>query len=340
MPRMTYGEAAKRAILEEMRADPRVFVMGQDIQTGLYADAISEFGAERIRNTPICETGFYGAGIGAALTGMRPVIEGAFSPFLYSAMDQIVNQAAKSRYMFGGQACVPIVMRSVASYTVASAAHHSDRPWGIFAQVPGLKIIVPTTARDVRGLLRSAIRDDNPVLCFDDYTLYGVQGEVPDDDITVPIGKARIRRAGSDVSVVALAAAVEHALAAAQTLQAEGVSLEVIDLRTVVPWDRTAVFESVAKTGRLIVVDPAPLTCGVAAEIVASVAEHLFDSLRAPALRLTAPNIPVPFSPDLERLMYPSQQGIAAAARKLCEEAASRRTRSTALRELAVVESR
>lgn len=317
MSEITYLEAAKQAILEEMRSNPRVFIMGQDVQTGSYADAMQELGPERIRNTPICETGFYGAGIGAALTGMRPVIEGAFSTFLYSAMDQIANQAAKSRYMFGGQASVPLVIRSFVAYTNASAAHHSDRPWGLFAQVPGLKIIVPATPYDAKGLLKSAIRDGNPILCFHDVTLSGSHGEVPDGDYTVPIGAADIKHVGSDLTVVALAAAVHHSLAAAQTLESEGISVEVVDLRTVVPLDRRTILESVAKTGRLVVVDPAPGTCSVASEVAATVAENAFEHLKAPIVRLTAPDIPVPFSPDLERLMYPTAESIAAAARKL-----------------------
>ncbi len=318
MPTMTYADAGKQAIVEEMRADERVFVMGQDLQTSTYADVLQEFGAERVRNTPISEIGFYGAGIGAALTGMRPVVEAAFSTFFYSAMDQIANQAAKSRYMFGGQASVPLVIRGLVAYTIGSAAHHSDRPWGLFAQVPGLKIIVPSTPYDVKGLLKAAIRDGNPVLCFDDYTLFGTRGEVPEGDYTVPIGIAEVKRVGADVTVVALAGAVHHALAAAGELEREGISMEVVDIRSVVPLDRNTVLESVRKTGRLIVVDPAPGTCSVASEIAASVAEYAFDRLRAPIIRLTAPDVPVPFSPDLERLMYPTAEKVAAAARKLC----------------------
>lgn len=324
MSQITYAEAAKHAILEEMRSNSRVFVMGQDVQTGSYADAAQEFGTERIRNTPICESGFYGAGIGAALTGMRPVIEGAFSTFFYSAMDQIANQAAKSRYMFGGQASVPIVIRGFVAYSIAAAAHHSDRPWGLFAQVPGLKIIVPTTPYDVKGLLKSAIRDGNPVLCFDDFTLLGLLGEVPEEDYTVPIGVADIKRTGSDLTIVALAAAVHHSLTAAVALESEGISAEVVDIRTVVPLDRRSILKSVAKTGRLVVVDAAPGTCSVASEVAATVAENAFDRLKAPIIRLTAPDIPVPFSPDLERLMYPTAESIADAARKVCGYRASR----------------
>lgn len=319
MSLITYGEASKRAVVDEMRRDSRVFVMGQDVQTGVYADVLRELGSERIRNTPICEAGFYGAAIGAALTGMRPVVEGAISTFFYSAMDQIANQAAKSRYMFGGQANVPLVMRATVAYTIAAAAHHSDRPWGLFAQVPGLKIIVPSTPYDANGLLKSAIRDGNPVLCFDDCTLSGLQGEVPDVEYTVALGVADIKRAGSDLTVVALAAAVHHSLAAAEALEGEGISVEVVDVRTVAPLDRQTILTSVAKTGRLVVVDPAPGTCSLASEVAATVAENVFDRLKAPVIRLTAPDIPVPFCPDLERLMYPTADTIAAAARKLCD---------------------
>src|SRR5690349_2589331 len=271
MSTLTYIDASKQAIVEEMRRDPRVFVMGQDVRSGMYADVVKEFGEERLRNTPVSETGFYGAGIGAALTGMRHVIEAAFCTFFYSAMDQIANQAAKSRYMFGGQASVPLVIRGLVAYSVAAAAHHSDRPWGLFAQIPGLKIVVPATPYDAKGLLKSSIRDANPVLCFDDITLLGIQGEVPDADFTVPLGVASIKRAGSDVTIVGLAAAVHHSLAAAQVLEGEGISAEVIDIRTVVPLDWKTILGSVYRTGRLVVVDPAPRTCSVASEVAASV---------------------------------------------------------------------
>lgn len=330
MSMITYREAAREAVIEEMRSNPRVFVMGQDVQTGSYATAVSEFGRERIRNTPISEAGFYGAGIGAALTGMRPVIEAAFSTFFYSAMDQIVNQAAKSRYMFGGQASVPLVIRSFVAYSIAAAAHHSDRPWGLFAQVPGLKIVVPSTAHDAKGLLKSAIRDGNPVLWFDDFTLLGQLGEVPVGEYTIPLGVADIKRLGADVTIVALGAAVQQSLAAAQQLEREGIEAEVVDIRTVVPLDRAAILDSVAKTGRLVVVDPAPGTCSVASEVAATVAEGAFESLRAPILRLTAPDIPVPFSPHLERLMFPTEEKIVAAVRKVCGPRDSARWQSSA----------
>lgn len=319
MSQTTYAQAALAAILEEMRADPRVFVMGEDLHACAYAEATREFGTERIRNTPICEGAFIGAGIGAALTGLRPVIEATVATFLYSAMDQIANQAAKSRYMFGGQASVPLVIRATSYYGVGSAAHHSDRPWGLFAQLPGLKVVVPSTSYDVKGLLKSAIRDGNPVLCFDDATLVGSSGEVPTDDYVVPLGVADIKRPGTDVTVVAVAGAVHHSLAAAQLLAEKGISLEVIDVRTVVPLDRRTIIESVSRTGRLIAVDPAPGTCSVASEIAATIAEHAFEFLTAPVVRLTAPDVPVPFSPTLEQLLYPTSLSIAAAAYKLCD---------------------
>lgn len=306
-----------QAIRGEMRANPRVFVMGEDIQLGVYGDfGLKEFGPERVRNTPISECGFIGAGVGAALTGMHPIIDIECSAFLYSAMDQIVSQVAKSRYMFGGQASVPLVIRAAVLY--ALAAHHSDRPWGMFAQVPGLTIIVPSTPYDLKGLLKSAIRGQNPVLCFEEVVLRQQQGEVPDGDYTVPIGVAEVKRIGTDLSIVTLGASVHASLAAAESLEREGLSVEVVDIRTVVPLDRHTILDSVIKTGRLVVVDPAPGMCSVASEVSAIVAEHAFDRLKAPIVRLTAPHVPVPFSPDLQRLMLPNAERIVSAAIKLC----------------------
>lgn len=319
MAEITYLEAVMQAIREEMQENPRVFVMGQDVRSGIFGDfGMNQFGRERVRDTPVSEAGFFGAGIGAALTGMRPVIEAAFSTFLYSAMDQIVNQAAKSRYMFGGQASVPIVIRALVAYGVSMAAHHSDRPWALFAQVPGLKIIVPSTPYDAKGLLKSAIRDGNPVLCFEDMTLRNLPGEVPDREYTIPLGLADIKSPGSDLTIVAVAAAVQHSLKAASLLKEDGISAEVVDVRTIVPLDRRTILESVTKTGRMLVVDPAPRTCSVASEVAATVAESAFNCLKGPIVRLTAPDIPVPFSYELEQLMYPTAETIATAARELC----------------------
>jgi pyruvate/2-oxoglutarate/acetoin dehydrogenase E1 component len=315
---MTYIQAVVQAVCEEMRNDSRVFVMGEDVESTFYADAVREFGPERVRNTPISEAGFIGAGVGAALTGLRPVIEAAFAPFLYSAMDQIVSQAAKSRYMFGGQASVPIVIQAFVAYGMAAAAHHSDRPWALFSQVPGLKIIVPSCPYDAKGLVKAAIRGGNPTLCFHDMGLFNHCADVPDTEYTVPLGSAAVRRRGSDLTIICLANSVNHSLEASTILEREGTSAEVVDLRCVVPLDRIAVLESVRKTGRLLVVDPAPLTCSVASEILATVADSAFASLKAPPVRLTAPDTPVPFSPALETLLYPTVDTVVSAARRIC----------------------
>lgn len=314
----TYREAALQAIREEMRADPRVFVMGEDVQSGAFGNfGFKEFGPERVRSTPISEAGFLGAGIGAALTGMRPVIDIQCSTFLYSAMDQIVSQAAKSRYMFGGQSRIPLLIRAPVFYGYSSAAHHSDRPWAMFAQVPGLTVLVPSTPYDVKGLVRSALRAGRPVLCLEEMMLAGSVGEVPDTDYTVPIGVADVKRVGSDLTIVAVGACVLHSLAAAEKLAAEGVSVEVVDVRTVTPLDRNTIVNSVVKTGRLIVVDSAPMTCGLAGEIAATVAENAFDHLKAPIVRVVAPDVPVPFSPALEKLIYPNVEKIMNATKSL-----------------------
>jgi len=319
MAQITFMEAVWNAIQEEMRSDPRVLIIGQDLEYEA-TSTWREFGAERVRNAPISEAGFVGAAIGAALTGLRPIVQLGCSTFLYSAMDQVVNQAAKSRYMFGGQANIPLVIRAPVIYSMAAAAHHSDRPWGLFAQAPGLKIVVAATAYDAKGLLKAAIRDGNPVLFFEDLSIGAQQWEVPEGDYTVPIGVADIKRQGSDVTLVAVAASVQQALLAAESLAHEGISAEVVDVRTVVPLDRKTILDSVAKTGRLVVIDPAPAMCGLAAEIAATAAEHLFDRLVAPIARLTAPDVPVPFSPELERLMYPTAPRIVAAARAMCRD--------------------
>jgi len=299
-----------------MLRNSRVIILGQDVEFQFDETIKQELGAERIRNTPISEAAFIGAGIGAALTGMRAIVELGCCTFLYSAMDQIVNQAAKSRYMFGGQANIPLVIRMPVFSALSAAAHHSDRPWGLFAQAPGLKIIVPTTPYDIKGLLKAAIRDGNPILCFEECTFGDQCGEVPDEDYTVPIGVANVRHFGSDTTIVAVGSSVQHSLTAARLLEAEGISAEVIDIRTVVPLDRPTILESVAKTGRLVIVDPAPGTCSVASEIAATVAQELFECLKGPIVRVTAPDVPIPFSPALERLIYPTAESIAAAVQK------------------------
>jgi TPP-dependent pyruvate/acetoin dehydrogenase alpha subunit/pyruvate/2-oxoglutarate/acetoin dehydrogenase E1 component len=311
---MTYLEATMQTIGDEMRRDPTVFVMGEDVREGLYGSiAIEEFADDRIRDTPISEAGFVGAGVGAALTGLRPVIQMGVSTFLYSAMDQVINQAAKLRYMSGGQASVPLVLLAPVMYRGSIAAHHSDRPYALFANSPGLKIAAPSTPYDMKGLMAAAIRADDPVIVFADTTLWGTRGQVPEGDYTIPFGLADVKREGTDVTLVAIAGAVGLCLSAADKLEEDGVSVEVVDPRSLVPLDYETITGSVAKTGRLVVVDAAPRTCGFAGEIVATVAERC-ELLASPA-RVTGADVPTPFSPPLERFTLPDAERVVAAVR-------------------------
>lgn len=315
MAEMTFIQALNTALREEMRRDPRVFVMGEDVQAGTFgvtAGLVAEFGPERVRDTPISEAGFTGLGIGAAMVGYRPYVDLTIASFCYVAMDQLVNQAAKNRFLFGGQARIPAVFRFVEFSRSNAAAQHTDRPHALFMGIPGLKIVAPQTPADAKGLLKTAIRDDDPVILFDDSTLWTRRGTVPDGDYTVPLGQASIAREGSDVTVVAVMT-LYHALAAADELAKEGVSVEVIDPRTLVPLDEEAILASVAKTGRLVVVDTAHRTCSAASEIAALVAERGFHTLKAPIKRVCTPDIHIPYSPPLERKMYPDKDKIAAA---------------------------
>lgn len=327
----TYLEAIHEAQREELRRDPSVILMGQDLHANLYGAAggfVGEFGAERIRDLPLSEAGFVGAAVGAALTGLRPIVDMTVASFMFVAMDQFVNQVAKTRYMFGGQADVPVVYRAAMFYGQAKAAHHSDRPYPMFMQVPGLKVVLPATPADAKGLLKTAVRSDDPVICFEDGNLWETRGPVDDDpDHLVPLGVAEIRRPGTDVTVVAFGAAVGEALTAAAALEAEGVSVEVVDPRTLVPMDWDTILTSVARTTRLVVVELASRTCGAAAEVAATVAEEAFASLTAPIIRITAPDIPIPFSPTLECGLYPDAGKISAGVHE-----ALRRRRPQALR--------
>jgi acetoin:2,6-dichlorophenolindophenol oxidoreductase subunit beta len=317
--RQLFLHALVDAIKEEMRRDERVFVMGEDVESPLFWGPTGtfreEFGASRVRNTPMSEAAFVGAGIGAAMTGLRPVVEMTVASFLYVAFDQVVSMGAKSRFMFGGQARIPMVIRATSMYGRGLAAQHSDRPYPAFMGVPGLKIVAPTTADDAKGLMKSAIRDDDLVLFFEDVNLHGVRGQVPAGERLVPLGVAEVRREGTDVTVVGVSGGMLPALAAADELAAEGVSVEVVDPRTLAPLDTRTILDSVGKTGRLVVVDPAHRVCSVASEIAATVAEEAFDSLRAPIVRVTTPQVPIPFSPALERGLYPSRQKVTAAIR-------------------------
>jgi acetoin:2,6-dichlorophenolindophenol oxidoreductase subunit beta len=321
MARKSFLEAIRDAQFEEMKRDPSVFMMGEDLTTNLFGATtgfVEAFGAERVRNTPISEAGFIGAAAGAAMVGMRPIVDVTIASFIYPAMDQLISIIAKSRFLYGGQARLPLVLRLCMFYGNSTAAQHSDRPYPMFMGVPGLKIILPSNARDMKGLLKSAVRDDDPVLCFEDSSLWSSKMEVPEgEDLLVPFGQAQVKREGTDVTVVALGGAVPLALAAATELAPEGVSVEVIDPRTLVPLDVASILRSVRKTGRLVAVDPAHRTCSAASEIAAIVAEQAFAALRAPVLRVTTPDTHIPFSPPLEARLFPTRQGIIDAIRSV-----------------------
>ena len=316
---MSYLGAIGAAQREAMEADSRVIIFGEDVEANVYGtmggksradkgDFLQMFGSNRIRNTPISEEVMVGAAAGAAMTGLRPIGGLSYSPFLYMAMGQFLNQVAKSRYMFGGQASMPVVFRSAMFYGLSTAAHHSDRPYPMFMNMPGIKIMVPASPSDAKGLLRTAIDMDDPVMSFEACMLWGMKEDVQDGEFHIPFGVAKTVRSGSDVTVVAISRAVPAAMQAAQQLEKEGISIEVIDPRTLVPFDSDAVLNSVARTGRLVVADPANRTCGAAAEISALVAEKAFDCLKAPI---------IPFSPALEKQLYPNAGMIADAVRKV-----------------------
>lgn len=338
MTEMTYIAAIGAAQREALLADERVVVIGEDVEANVYGttgasrqraeegDFVQMFGKNRVRNTPISEEVVTGSAIGAAMTGLRPVVDLSYSSFLYLAMDQFVNQAAKSRYMFGGQASIPVVFRSAMFYSLSAGAHHSDRPYPMFMNVPGLKIIVPASPADAKGLLRTAIDSDDPVLCFEAVPLWGTKEDVDEDEYRIPFGSARTIREGDDVTIVAISGSVLEAVATADELAEEGISAEVIDPRTLVPLDSEAIVRSVEKTGRLVIAEPAHRTCGAAAEISAIVAEEAVHALRGPILRVTAPDMQIPFSPDLESLLYPTREKIADAARRVCGEAPQERS--------------
>ena len=320
MGTVTYLEAMNEALTEEMERDETVFVMGEDVTwnlMGVTGGLVERFGRERVRDTPISEAGFVGAGAGAAMVGMRPVVHMLIAPFVYVAFDQIVSIIAKSTYLYGGQAKMPITLMAPMLYGRGNAAQHSDRPYPTLMTIPGLKLIAPATPADAKGMLKAAIRDDDPVISFDDGSLWSQRGEVPDGDHVVPLGLADVKREGADVTVVALAGAVAHALTAAEQLDGEGISAEVVDLRSIVPLDRETVLTSVAKTGRLVVADPAHEMGSVASEVAAIVAGEGFWDLQAPITRVTTPHTHIPFSADLERPLYPNADRIASAARQL-----------------------
>lgn len=312
----TYANAIKDVIEQEMRRDQNVFIMGEDIaeQGGIFGctrGLLKEFGETRVRNTPISEAGIVGAGVGAACAGMRPIVELMYMDFTYVAMDQILNQAAKTRYVFGGKVKVPMVIRGQQGVGRGNAATHSQSVEAIFMHIPGLKVAMPSTPADAAGLLRSAIRDDNPVMFFEHKALYSTKGEVPDDaDFAIPFGKANIVREGKDVTIIGTHLYVGKALSAAEKLKAEGINVEVIDPRTLVPFDKETIINSVKKTGRAVVVHEAHRTCGVGAEIAAMITEEAFKYLDAPVYRLGAKACPLPFSLILENAVVPQEEDI------------------------------
>lgn len=316
--RISYLEAIVRAQVEEMERDSSVILIGEDL--AIYGDGqvVAGFGEDRIWNAPISELGFTGMAVGAAITGTRPIVALNIASFMYLASDQIINQAAKLHFMTGGQVTVPAVFRCTMYYGSSIAAQHSDRPYPMFMNVPGLKVIAPASPSDAKGLLKAAIRDDDPVVFFEDNSLWTMKEEVSlDPEHLIPLGVADVKRTGDDVTIVAIAGCIRPALAAAEALAAEGISAEVVDPRTLSPLDTDTILVSVAKTGRLVVVDNAHTRCNAASEIAAVVAEEGFETLRAPIRRLSAPDVHVPFSPALEAALFPSARTVADTARTL-----------------------
>jgi pyruvate dehydrogenase E1 component beta subunit len=322
MREITFQRALEEAVAEEMRRDARVITMATDF-TG---DPSAEFGPDRVRYTPISEAVLTGMGLGAAGSGFRPIVHWRMVTFSFVAMDQVVNQASKIRYMFGGQANFPVTYRCTTGGGMGLAAQHSQSPYSMWMHLAGLKIVLPATPADAKGLLKSAIRDNNPVVSFECSRLAGVTGPVPDGDHLVPLGVADVKRRGTDVTIVALAFYVQEALAVAESLAGEGISVEVVDPRTLVPMDVEALRASVRKTGRLVVVDEAPATCSAASEIAALIAEdpETFGVLRAPVRRVCAVPVPVPYSPPLEQAALPSRDDIKVAVYEVLKDSPRR----------------
>jgi pyruvate dehydrogenase E1 component beta subunit len=324
MKEMTYKDAVNLAMREEMRRDEEVFLMGEDV--GLYGGAfgvsvgmLEEFGEDRVRDTPISEAVIAGAGAGAAVTGMRPIVEIMFMDFTTIAMDSLVNQAAKMRYMFGGKAKVPMTLRCPGGSGTGAAAQHSQSLEAWFCHVPGLKVVVPGTAADAKGLLKAAIRDDNPVVFVEQKTLYKEKGMVPvDEDFIIPLGKGEIKKEGTDVTVVSYGRMLPRVLKVAEELEKEGISVEVVDPRTLVPLDKEIIINSVIKTGRVVLVNEACKTGGYIGEIASVIAEsEAFDYLDAPILRLAGLDVPIPYNPELEKAAVPSEEQIRAGILKV-----------------------
>ena len=322
MRNMTYAEALREAILNEMRRDPTVFLLGEDIGRfggtfGVTRGLIDEFGEDRVRDTPISETAITGVSIGAAATGMRPVAELMFMDFVTVAMDQLVNQAAKMRYMFGGKITIPMVLRMPAGAGIQAAAQHSQSLEAWFTHVPGLKVVYPSTPKDALGLMISAIRDDNPVVFVEHKVLYSMKGDVPDTNEPIPLGVADIKREGSDVTVVATGLMVHKALKAAEILSKEGIEAEVIDPRTLFPLDKEKIFNSLKKTHKVVIVTEEVKRGSWGGELAALIAEEMFDYLDAQIVRIGALNTPIPFTTVLENAVIPNEEDIIKAVKSI-----------------------
>src|SRR5438270_10178923 len=322
---LTFGQAVREALAEEMRRDPTVFIIGEDVAEAgtpfkVLSGLVEEFGTERVMDTPISEAGFTGLGVGAAMTGMRPVVDIMFGDFLGLIMDQLANQAAKVHYMSGGTLKAPMVVRTTLGATRRSAAQHSQSLHAWPSHIPGLKVALPSTPRDAKGLLKAAIRDESPVVFFEDKMGYALKGEVPEEDFVIPLGEAEVKRSGEDITIVATSSMVLVALEAADILAGDGISAEVVDPRTTVPLDVDALVRSAKKTSRAIVVDEGYQRYGVTAEIAAVISDGAFFYLDAPVKRMGAMDVPVPFSPALEDLTVPTAERVAAEARRLCRK--------------------
>src|SRR6202795_5095923 len=323
---LTLGEAVREALAEEMRRDPKVFILGEDVAEAgtafkVLSGLVKEFGPERVLDTPISEAGFTGIGVGAGMTGMRPVVDIMFGDFAGLIMDQMANQAAKIHYMSGGKWKCSMVLRTTLGATRRSAAQHSQSLHAWFCHIPGLKVVMPSTPYDAKGLLKSAIRDDNPVVFFEDKMMYRLKGPVPEEEYTIPLGVADIKREGSDITIIATSSMVQVALGAAELLEKIGVRAEVIDPRTTWPLDEKTLIESAKKTSRAMVVDEGYGRYGVTGEIASVIAEGAFYNLEAPVKRMGAMHVPIPFSPPLEDVTVPTEQTVFEAARALCGKA-------------------
>ena len=320
---ITLGQAIREALAEEMRRDPHIFILGEDVAEAgtpfkVLSGLVEEFGPSRVIDSPISEQGITGMCVGAAMTGMRPIVDIMFGDFLGLAMDQLFNQAAKVHYMSGGKLKVPMVLRTTLGATRRTAAQHSQSLHAWVSHIPGLKVVLPSTPYDAKGLLKTAIRDDNPVVFFEDKMMYQLKGPVPEGDYTIPFGVADIKRPGTDITIVATSSMVQVALAAAEMLEKIDISAEVIDPRTMFPLDKQTLIESAKKTSRAIVVDEGYERYGVTAELAAIIADGAFYHLDAPVKRMGAMDVPIPFSPVLEDLTVPTPQTVTALAKTLC----------------------